>query len=79
MWQVSVQQEAKELCGKISRLNSFIKSDSSSHLSVDMLSLLVQQLECMKKYHKILVQRLELAEQEENCIECWTDADSVFC
>ena len=79
MWQVSVQQEAKELCNKISRLDSFIKSDSSSHLSVDMLSLLTQQLEFMKQYHNVLVQRLKLAEQEENCIDCWTDADSVFC
>ena len=79
MWQVSVQQEAKELCNKISRLDSFIKSDSSSHLSVDMLSLLTQQLEFMKQYHNVLVQRLKLAEQEANCINCWTDADSVFC
>lgn len=79
MWQVSVQQEAKELCGKISRLDSFIKSDNSKHLSADMLSLLVQQLEHMKQYHNVLVQRLKLAEQEANCSDCWTDADSVFC
>ena len=79
MWQVSVQQEAKELCGKISRLDSFIKSDNSKHLSVDMLSLLAQQLEHMKQYHNVLVQRLKLAKQEANCIDCWTDADSVFC
>lgn len=79
MWQVSVQQEAKELCSKISRLDSFIKSDNSKHLSADMLSLLVQQLEHMKQYHNVLVQRLKLAEQEANCSDCWTDADSVFC
>lgn len=79
MWQVSVQQEAKELCNKVSKLDSFIKSNSSSHLSVDMLSLLVQQLEYMKQYHNVLVQRLKLAEQEENCADCWTDAESVFC
>lgn len=75
MWQTSVQQEAKELCNKITKLESFINLNQTEA----MQSLLVQQLECMKKYHKILVQRLELAEQEENCIECWTDADSVFC
>lgn len=79
MWQVSVQQEAKELCGKISRLDSFIKSDSSRNLSVDMLSLLTQQLEFMKQYHNVLVQRLKLAEKEEDCADCWTDANSVFC
>lgn len=79
MWQVSVQQEAKELCNKISKLDSFIKSDSSTHLSVDMLSLLTQQLEFMKQYHSVLVQRLKLAEQEEDCADCWTDANSIFC
>ena len=79
MWQVSVQQEAKELCNKISKLDSFIKSNSSSNLSVDMLSLLAQQLEYMNQYHNVLVQRLKLAEQEEACTDCWTDAESVFC
>ena len=44
-----------------------------------MLSLLTQQLEFMKQYHNVLVQRLKLAEKEEDCADCWTDADSVFC
>lgn len=64
MWKTSVQQEAKELFNKITKLEAFIKSDNSSNLSVDMLFLLVQQLQHMEEYHKVLVQRLELAEQE---------------
>lgn len=78
MWIESVQQEANELLNKINKLKQFLRSESSLTLSIDMLELMNIQLTVMRAYHLILIDRLKLAEKEDNCIECYTDSSSIF-
>lgn len=79
MWIQRVQTELNELCSKITKLETFLKSDESIQLSIEMLSLMDLQLQSMRSYRNLLKARLTLAEKENNCEGCYTDAESVFC
>lgn len=79
MWIQRVQTELNELCLKITDLETFLKSEESGKLSIDMLSLMDLQLQSMRSYRNLLKARLSLAEKENNCDGCYTDAESVFC
>lgn len=58
-FKVRLEQEQKELSEKISKLSIFIAKDSFYDIPKIQQSLLVVQLDAMKTYHQVLIQRLE--------------------
>lgn len=59
MWRVEVDQEYKELCGKIIRLENFLISYLPSPEEKPRIALMEIQLNVMKTYRDILYLRLE--------------------